>query len=310
MKKCMCCMRDYEDKLTACPVCGYSLAQMREDRELFSDALPPETILGGRFILGRVLSITDFSVLYMAWDALLLKRVVIREYLPAQIGGRDMAGGDVLFSDAGMQGAFEEGRAVFEQEAQQLCRSQDIPGIVHELRVVRENKTSYIVMDYLEGCTLQDILDERGIPSDREADEFFMQLAAVLEMLHRREICHGNLAPENIYLDENGNLTLLDFGNAKAAALELFGPAVNVFNPAYTAPEMLRRGRGVRVQSDIYSAGAVYYTLLTGKQLRDGGRAGRIRTGREEKDKLIRMMTNPVSAKRPASFTEVRQMLQ
>ena len=74
MKKCMGCMRDYAENYERCPVCGYSEEQIKIEQGEKPEILSPETILGGRYIIGRVLSYTEYAITYIAWDALLQNR--------------------------------------------------------------------------------------------------------------------------------------------------------------------------------------------------------------------------------------------
>lgn len=265
MKKCMCCMCDYREEEQECPVCGYSEEQMRRTQEEFPEALKPETILGGRFILGRVLSATDFSVIYISWDALLQRRVAIREYFPAGLGIRKTGTTEICFRTAREQQSFERGRKIFEQEAQGLSENQDIEGIIHIYRILRENQTSYIVMQYLEGWTLRDELNEKGTLERHRAEDIVCGIAQILDLLHQRGIRHFNLAPENIYLDENENVRIIDFGKAKCEVYQILRKKADILNQRYTAWEVLH-GESADDSADMYSLGAIYYRMLTGKE--------------------------------------------
>ena len=81
-------MRDYNDNYDRCPVCGYSAWNIEEDIRQKEDSLKAETILNARYIIGRVLSYTEYGITYLAWDALLQQRVVIKEYLPVNSSRR------------------------------------------------------------------------------------------------------------------------------------------------------------------------------------------------------------------------------
>ena len=76
MKKCMGCMRDYNENYDKCPVCGYSTWNIEEDIRKKEDSLKAETILNARYIIGRVLSYTEYGITYLAWDALLQKKLL------------------------------------------------------------------------------------------------------------------------------------------------------------------------------------------------------------------------------------------
>ena len=97
MKKCMGCMRDYDEKELSCPLCGYSEMQIKIDKENYPEALCAGSILDGRFILGRTLSVNNFSNVYISWDALLCKRVVVKEYFPFGLGIRENNIQEIIF---------------------------------------------------------------------------------------------------------------------------------------------------------------------------------------------------------------------
>lgn len=308
MKKCMCCMRDYSEDGQSCPLCGYSEAQMRNDIREFPEALHPETILAGRFILGRTLSVNDFSIIYISWDALLQRRVAIREYLPLGLGARREGETEISFETEQESRLFEKGREIFEQEAKLLNQNQDIEGIVHIYRMIRENNTSYIVMEYLEGNTLQDELEEGETISLNQVNAFMHEVAGILDLAHARGISHYNLNPENIFRDETGRIRITDFGDAKREVYRMLERNVNILDLRYTAPEVLS-GENAGYKSDIYSIGAIYYRLLMGKEpplSRNRKKKKKsFRAGSPEAGKIIEALMDPVADMRPAEAAKI-----
>ena len=307
MKKCMCCMRDYSEGVLECPLCGYSEAQMRNDIEEFPEALHPETILAGRFILGRALSVSDFSVIYIAWDALLQGRVAIREYFPIGLGTRRDETGDIIFETEQEQMFFERGQEIFEKEAALLNRNQDIDGIVHVYRTVRENNTSYTVMEYLEGTTLQDEMDSGEPMTRQQMEDTVYQLAEIIDTFHSRGIGHYNLSPDNIYRDENGKIRVMDFGDAKREVYRILNRNANIMDLRYTAPEVLA-GENAGYGSDLYSLGAIYYRMLTGKEPPQSKPRRKKKSGLRVNDlaagEIIEALTSPVLEMRPTDAAD------
>lgn len=308
MKKCMCCMRDYSEDERECPLCGYSEAQMKSDIEEFPEALHPETILAGRFILGRTLSVNDFSIIYISWDALLQRRVAIREYFPFGLGTRKEGRTEIGFETEQESMFFERGRDIFEREARLLNKNQDIEGIIHIYRIIRENNTSYIVMEYLEGNTLQDELDTEITISKEQVNAILHELAGVVDRFHSRGITHYNLNPENIFWDESGRIRVTDFGDAKREVYRILERNVNILDLRYTAPEVLS-GENAGYKSDMYSLGAIYYRMLTGKEpplsRTSKKKKGGFWSGDFETDKIIKALTDPVLAMRPAEAAKI-----
>ncbi len=311
MKKCMCCMRDYSETGGACPICGYSEEQMRLDAEKNAEALKPETILKGRFILGRVLDMSDFSILYIAWDALLSRRVVIREYFPLGISERNLSSGQIRSGSAQDQLKFEKGCDVFEEENRILSHNQDIPELVNIYRTFRENGTSYSVSEYLEGYTLQDYLDTKGdeFPPEKRT-LLFRQILDIVGKLHERGIVHLNLAPENIYMNDDGKLKIIDFGAAKRVVYELRDEDLRIFDDRYSAPEVLLGGQ-IGPAADMYSLGAIYYQMITGKYPPRSISRIKKRQGLKVADStaapVIDLLTNPDLPARPGSVSQLKK---
>lgn len=311
MKKCMCCMRDYSESGGACPICGYSEEQMRIDAENNAEALKPETILKGRFILGRVLDMSDFSIIYIAWDALLSRRVVIREYFPLGISERDRGSGEIRSGSAQDQLKFEKGCDMFEEENKILSRSQDIPELINVYRTFREKGTIYSVSQYIEGYTLQDYLDMKGGDLSQEKRlALFRRIVDIIGTLHERGIVHLNLAPENIYMDDDGKLTIIDFGAAKRAVYELRDEDLRIFDDRYSAPEVLLGGQ-IGPAADMYSLGTIYYQMVTGKYPPKSISRVKKHAGLKVSDAaaapVIDLLTNPDLTARPGSVSQLKK---
>lgn len=309
MKKCMGCMRDYGEEYNQCPACGYSQEQADADKKRMPEILPAGTILSGRYILGRVLSNTDYSIIYMAWDALLLKRVAVREYFPVGLGRRSKRTNKISVQNSEKKKMFLYGLHAFEKEMILLHKMQDITGIVEVYRCIRENNTTYAVMEYLQGCTLQDRLDQEKRISPGEAGQIFRGLAGVLENLHARGICHGNLSPDSIYLEDTGRMRLIDFGGAKLQAYRKIGAEMEIFQTAYLAPEVMK-GQAPEKNADLYSLGMIYARMLSGKEPKEG--RPRLKSGNMdlEAQKLIQYLTAAKAEQRPENVMQLRAWME
>ena len=308
MKKCLGCMRDYAEESIACPVCGYSDVQMRADIEEYTEALKPETILAGRFIIGRVLDLSDFSIIYLSWDALLKRRVVIREYFPYGIVQREDT---IRALKPREQLMFEKGKEVFEDENRILSRNQDIPELVNVYRCFRENGTSYSVSEYLVGYTLQDYLDINERFSEKDAENLFFAIMESVDKLHKRGIVHLNLAPENIYLRDDKSFKLIDFGRAKEAVHRVCNGDLSIFDDRYTAPEVLDGG-AISGAADMYSLGMIYYQMLTGKFPPKRGKKDALsvlKVKNQSQSMMIEMLTELDVNARPGSADQLRRAM-
>lgn len=311
MKKCMGCMRDYNDNYDRCPVCGYSAWNIEEDIRQKEDSLKAETILNARYIIGRVLSYTEYGITYLAWDALLQQRVVIKEYLPVN-SSRRKAGEEIARVLRSQDNTFVSGRGAFEKEIMQLNRNQDISSLVNVYRCIRENGTSYMVMEYLEGYTLQDYVEEYGKIPGEQARELLAKLLAAVEQLHERGICHWNIDPDNIYLSETGEIHLIDPGYAKKRYFYLVKGDIDIYRREYIAPELLL-GHHVEPNADLYSLGAVYYFMLTGRDPKDSTAKRKrkdLKIGTWSEDLTLALLMRPKPERRPADVQTFREQYE
>lgn len=303
MKRCMNCMSEYSEQNSRCPKCGFSEAEMFGAQKLPEDILKPETVLQGRFVIGRPLSCSDYSFVYIAWDGVLRRCVVIREYFPKRLAKR---GADNIINSTGREQAlFERGKMDFESEALKLHCNQDIKQIVNIYRIIKENNTVYEVMEYLKGISLADVmgtgLEQAGISEKKLLDE----IINTVKILHARGIGHYNLSPDNIYITDTG-IKLLDFGEAKHKMYQASKGRIVHYQEEYIAPELLLC-RGVRMNADLYSIGILEYELCTGKKAPLSIRRRRrkaLKTGNAENEKEINLLADPDGESRPDSIEE------
>jgi serine/threonine protein kinase len=130
---------------------------------------------------------------------------------------------------------------------------------------VKNKSRMYLVMEYLEGKTLYQLLRERRVLPEAEALALAGRICEPLQYLHDRGILHRDLKPENIMLCHDGTMRLMDFGIARLAharRMTFIGFAPGT--PHYMAPERVNGKRG-DARTDIYSLGAILYEMLTGK---------------------------------------------
>jgi hypothetical protein len=132
--------------------------------------------------------------------------------------------------------------------------------VVHLLHVGWDADPPYYVMEFLSGGSLADRLSGRTLPV-RDTVGVMREVAEALVYLHGKAILHCDLKPANVLLDDRGQIRLADFGQARLSSEA--GPAVGTL--FYMAPEQAEDGARPDVRSDIYSLGALAYTMLTGK---------------------------------------------
>ena len=154
--------------------------------------------------------------------------------------------------------------AQFKQEAEALLRLQN-QNIVAGIETGEHNGTAYLVMEYVEGPTLQQYIKDQGgrlLPD--QALEIAIQLSRALDHAHAHAIIHRDIKPENVLLTTAGAAKLCDFGLVKDMTRQkredkVFGTV------AYMSPEQIRLDQSIDIRSDIYSLGALFYRMLFGK---------------------------------------------
>ncbi len=157
----------------------------------------------------------------------------------------------------------------FEVEAQAAaCLSH--PNIVSVYDVGKDGDLNYIIMEYVQGRTLKEYMDENGILPWREAVGYAMQICEALRCAHKNGVVHRDIKPHNIIMTNDGVLKVTDFGIACAVTKNTVTISGNAMGSVhYFSPEQARGGM-TDAKSDIYSLGVVMYEMLTGRLPFDG----------------------------------------
>jgi serine/threonine-protein kinase len=163
----------------------------------------------------------------------------------------------------GAENVKEKAKELFDREAMLLLKL-DHPGIVHVLDCFTEGERNYLLLEYINGTDLRQLVRQNGPQKEPDVLEWAIQVATALKYLHEREqpIIHRDLTPDNMVLRNDGRVVLVDFG----AANEYIGNATGTFvgKHSFIAPEQLR-GKAT-IQSDIYAFGCTLFFLLVGSE--------------------------------------------
>lgn len=153
----------------------------------------------------------------------------------------------------------------FEREATSLATLQH-GNIVHVYDFIRDEESAYIVMEFVEGIDLFDVLAQSGKMPAEIAALIGAQVAEGLEYAHYRGIVHRDIKPSNILVSKKGEVKIMDFGIARdPGKSELTQVGLAVGTPAYMAPEQIR-GDKIDFRTDVFAFGIVLYEMLTGEK--------------------------------------------
>ena len=139
------------------------------------------------------------------------------------------------------------------------------PNIVEVYDVGEDNNQYYIVMEYIEGKHLKELLKKRGKLTLSEVIDIMLQITDGLSVAHDAYIIHRDIKPQNIMIQENGMVKITDFGIAMAMNATQLTQTNSVMGSVHYLPPEQANGKGSTLQSDIYSMGILMYELLTGK---------------------------------------------
>ncbi len=152
----------------------------------------------------------------------------------------------------------------FRQEIK-LMEKFDHPFIVNMYAAFPENHNMYLVMEYVDGVTLEKYVSHRGVLAESDAVSIIEKVLDALQYIHRHSIVHRDIKPSNIMIREDGRVCLLDFGIAKDLdSNRLTQGMLAIGTNGYMSPEQAE-GLSINHLSDIYSLGCVLYYMLTGK---------------------------------------------
>nr|VFJ55987.1 MAG: PEGA domain-containing protein [Candidatus Kentron sp. FM]VFJ56404.1 MAG: PEGA domain-containing protein [Candidatus Kentron sp. FM]VFK10821.1 MAG: PEGA domain-containing protein [Candidatus Kentron sp. FM] len=261
MTTCPACFLEKGDA-TACDHCGWRPGGV-PDNPLY---LPLGTVLEGGYVIGRVLGHGGLGITYLARDRRLEIRVAIKEFLPDNIAGRNSQNSQVTVH-TGQQIPFRHALDRFLAEARILARFDRHPGIVSVRHLFEANGTGYMVMEFVAGQTLRQYLETHGgrLPW-RQAWALLGPLMDTLGQIHQTGLLHRDIAPDNIYLTQDKEIKLLDFGAAREVTAGRSVTLSVILKPGYAPAEQYSgAGRQQGPWTDIYALSATLYRTITGQ---------------------------------------------
>lgn len=264
-RRCYGCMQIIDGDF--CPHCGWPKEKNNEPHQL-----PVGTVLRDQYVVGRVLGQGGFGITYLGWDRHLESAVCIKEYFPNHAVSRDCTVSTQVHCHT-EQGAavYRASKERFLREGKILAQFRDIPEIVSIYGFFEENDTVYIVMEYIKGMDLAHYVYHKG--GRLTADETFRILKPVMEALaqvHRAELVHRDIAPDNIMLHPRGGAKLLDFGAARMVENADVDKGLDrsteaIVKHGFAPMEQYQTRGNLGPWTDVYAMCATVYYCLTGQ---------------------------------------------
>jgi len=232
-------------------------------------ALKNGTELVGDYRIERVLGAGGFGITYLAKEAALDRSVTIKEYFPSDFAAR-MTTADAAPRSQDCASDYRWGLDRFIEEAQTLARFSH-PNIVRVYRYFKANNTAYMVLHFEEGQSLKSWLKGLGrAPRQKELDAIVAPLLDALELIHRQDFLHRDIAPDNIIIRKDGAPVLIDFGSARGEILAHSKTVSALVKPGYSPYEQYAEtSRQQGPWTDIYALAATLYHAVTGKRPND-----------------------------------------
>ncbi len=231
----------------------------------YREVLKADTVLDRKYRIDRVIGAGGFGITYQAFDLGLAAPVAVKEYYPAQFGMRDSTLSVRPRTD-GDRPLFDRLRSSFLREARTLAQF-DHPAIVRVISVFETHGTAYMVMRFESGPSLKAWLQglDRA-PRQSELDRLLWPLLDAIDLMHRSDFLHRDIAPDNIIVRADGTPVLLDFGASRRVVSHMSGTLTGVVKQGYSPQEQYSSdNRSQGPWTDIYSLGATLYLAVTGK---------------------------------------------
>ncbi len=240
--------------------------------------LPRGTMLhNGRYKIEEHINRGGFGLVYKAHDATLNITVAIKELFPPMAVTRIPGNKDISLLDIKKKGEYEYLLDRFMLEARTMAKFSNHPNIVSIIDSFMENRTAYIVMEYLDGFDLVEYLESKRTSNDvnprlslEEATDITSKVLVGLNAIHKKKIIHRDIKPENIRIcidDNDIKVKLFDFGAARFSPDEkdVLTSFSNVVTEGFAPPEQYRSNSRQSAFTDLYAVGALFRYMLTGE---------------------------------------------
>lgn len=252
IKFCPECGSSVSSEASFCQSCGFGVGRPsgEDTTDLDSQSVEEEleallrANLAGEYDIAGLLGVGGMAIVYEAYDIMLGREVAIKVLPPQLTFGREMV-------------------ERFKREARTSAQLNH-PNIIPIYRIGQLDRTVYFVMKYVDGRSLEEILEEHERLSVAVVSSILQHVCGALTYAHKRGVIHRDIKPSNIMLDDEGWVLVMDFGIAKATgSTSLTATGAAIGTPHYMSPEQCS-GKNVTPLSDQYSLAVMAYQMISG----------------------------------------------
>lgn len=208
------------------------------------------TVVDGKYVILKEIGTGGMSTVYLAEHQLLGQKWAIKEIQKETRDKKELIRQSLLAET-------------------NILKRLEHPNLPRIIDVIQTKETMLLVMDYIEGITLQELIENLGPQEEKQVIQWAKTICEVLIYLHTRKppIIYRDLKPSNLMLRSDGTLVLIDFGTAVEYYRKEMTDVICLGTDGYAAPEQYTENGGADERADIYSFGMTIYTLLTGRIL-------------------------------------------
>jgi hypothetical protein len=217
------------------------------------------------YVIDRILGAGGFGITYLAHEKTLNRNVAIKEFLPRDLAVRGEDGSTIHPVSSSDRDDFDYGLERFRDEARTLVNFRH-PNIIPVHRLMEANGTAYLVMEYEDGDSLQEIVERESTLSESRIKGILLPILDGLEQVHQAGFLHRDIKPGNIYIRSDGSPVLIDFGAARQALGAKSRSMTAVVSVGYAPMEQYSVRGKQSVATDIYALGATAYRAVTGER--------------------------------------------
>ncbi len=255
---CPACLTDNLDNSFSCLTCGMQLASSGNTSTYH---LPSGTLLKKKYQIEKTLGEGGFGITYKGIDCQKSLTVAIKELWPEKAVRQGVT---VTWPNSISPVVRTQQLKKFQLEADYLSRCVH-PNIAKVYEWFEENNTAYIVMEFIPGKSLYEIMKEEGLFNETRLKNYSLQVAEALTVVHTNNLLHRDIKPENILINAQDRAVLIDFGATREFIAGQTGDMTQVLTPGYAPYEQYSKISKRFPATDFYALCASMYELLTGQ---------------------------------------------